>query len=84
MAPLPGFLPLQLARAICWGIDQLVSSHVITALKREMDGKKCALFSHMEKTNACVYPLTGKKAHSILMEHLSPSELPLPEFQSYL
>lgn len=70
MASLPEFFPLQLARAICWGIDQLVSSHVITALKKEMDCKICALFSHMEKDNACVYPLTGKKPYSILMEHL--------------
>lgn len=38
----------------------------------------------MEKNNTCVYPLTAKKAHSILMEQLNPSELTLPEFQSYL
>lgn len=67
MASLPGFLPLQLARAICWGIDQLLSSHVITALKREMGCKMCALFSHMEENHACVYPLVGKKPHRILM-----------------
>lgn len=84
MASLPGFLPLQLARTICWGIDLLFSSHVITALKREMGCKMCALFSHMEKNHVCVYPLVGKKAHSKLMEHLDPSELTLPEFQSYL
>lgn len=88
MAPLAALLPLHLARAVCWGIDQLVSSHMITALKREMDCKMdckmCTLFSHMEKNNACVYPLTAKKVHSILMEQLNPSELTLPEFQSYL